>query len=210
MSITVPTTSTPTSDAGVRRAHPGDHPGISRVLAAAFLDDPVFNWMVPDRAALATMLEPMFALFATAFARHDEMHVAATSTRTAGTALWAPPGTPAIHPDDEEAFGAGVAAVAGEHMERIGACIELFEAVHPRTPAWYLQFVAVDPDDQGQGLGSRLLRSVLDRADADGTPAYLEATSERNRALYERHGFRVIDEIHLPDGPTVHPMWRQP
>jgi hypothetical protein len=37
----------------------------------------------------------------------------------------------------------------------------------------------------------------------------LEATSKRNRDLYERLGFRVIRTIELPAGPTLWAMWRE-
>jgi ribosomal protein S18 acetylase RimI-like enzyme len=183
---------------------------VNAVLAAAFLDDPVFNWIVPDRDDLSAVIEPMFALFTAAFARHDEIHVATVDGAVAGTALWAPPGVPGIHPDDAEGFEDAIAVLAGDHVERLGTCIAMFEAVHPEAPAWYLNFVAVDPAFQGRGLGSSLFDAVLPRADAAGEPAYLEATSDRNRALYERHGFRSVGLIELPDGPTVHQMWRQP
>jgi hypothetical protein len=51
---------------------------------------------------------------------------------------------------------------------------------------------------------------VLDAADRAGEAAYLEATSSRNRALYERHGFTCIGDLGLPDGPTVYALWRTP
>lgn len=52
---------------------------------------------------------------------------------------------------------------------------------------------------------------VLERCDREGLPAYLEASSARNRALYLRHGFEVVEEVHLPaDGPPVWLMWRNP
>ena len=51
---------------------------------------------------------------------------------------------------------------------------------------------------------------MLERCDHDGIPAYLEATSDRNRALYERHGFRVRGNIPLPGGPALWRMWRDP
>ena len=52
---------------------------------------------------------------------------------------------------------------------------------------------------------------MLQRADADGLPAYHEATSPRNRALYERHGYVNQGELVLPDGgPTLWRMWRDP
>ena len=45
---------------------------------------------------------------------------------------------------------------------------------------------------QGRGLGGALLGFLCDRADGAGLPAYIEATSGRNRALYERFGFRLL------------------
>ncbi|TVP75518.1 MAG: GNAT family N-acetyltransferase, partial [Nitriliruptor sp.] len=45
--------------------------------------------------------------------------------------------------------------------------------------------------------------------DSERIPAYLESTSRRNRELYLRHGFEVIGEIRLPDGPSIWPMWRE-
>jgi hypothetical protein len=52
---------------------------------------------------------------------------------------------------------------------------------------------------------------VLEECDRTGTPAYLEASGERNRSLYARHGFVERDPLPLPaGGPTVFPMWRDP
>jgi ribosomal protein S18 acetylase RimI-like enzyme len=82
--------------------------------------------------------------------------------------------------------------------------------VHPTEPHVYLFVLGARPTHQGQGLGSALLRHVLDRCDADGTPAYLEDTNTRNRDLYRRHGFAQTGEIRLPDGPPLYPMWRDP
>jgi hypothetical protein len=58
-------------------------------------------------------------------------------------------------------------------------------------------------------LGSALLAHALTRVDADGLPAYLESSSERNLALYG-HGFEVSSEVAIPGGPRVWPMWREP
>jgi predicted N-acetyltransferase YhbS len=68
----------------------------------------------------------------------------------------------------------------------------------------------VVPAAQGRGLGSALRRPVLDRADQAGLPAYLEATSPHNTALYERHGFRPAAPFAVDDGPALWPMWRDP
>jgi ribosomal protein S18 acetylase RimI-like enzyme len=71
--------------------------------------------------------------------------------------------------------------------------------------------IGVDPTGQGRGLGSALISHTLARADAEEMPAYLDATSERSVPLYERHGFEVTEEFHLPKGgPPLWRMWRDP
>jgi GNAT superfamily N-acetyltransferase len=78
-------------------------------------------------------------------------------------------------------------------------------------PHWYLGYLGARRDRQGQGLGTQLLREVLAGADTDGVPAYLESSNERNLALYERHGFRVVGDLRaLGHGPIIWRMWREP
>ena len=63
---------------------------------------------------------------------------------------------------------------------------------------------------RGKGFGNALMRSRLDRCDAEHAPAYLESSNVRNVPFYERHGFEVTAEVQLPDGPIMRPMWRAP
>ena len=52
---------------------------------------------------------------------------------------------------------------------------------------------------------------MLERCDAEQTPAYLEASTERSRALYERLGFEATEECrYAKDGPPMWLMWREP
>jgi ribosomal protein S18 acetylase RimI-like enzyme len=51
------------------------------------------------------------------------------------------------------------------------------------------------PRHHRRGIGSRLLRRMLDRADAEGFPVHLEVIKiNPAKSLYERHGFRVCGE----------------
>jgi predicted N-acetyltransferase YhbS len=84
------------------------------------------------------------------------------------------------------------------------------ESRRPRSPHWLLLYLGVVPERQGRGLGGTLLDAGLARADADGLPAYLVASSPGSRRLYERHGFRVQREVRLLRGPPVWPMLREP
>ena len=107
-----------------------------------------------------------------------------------------------------------MAFVQGTGSERVQqdgpAVFEQMARYHPQEPHWYLYYLAPAPGRQGTGIGSALLRPVLRRCDEQGLPAYLEATSEQNRALYARHGFVDREQYALPDGPPLLPMWRAP
>ncbi len=148
----------------------------------------------------------MMRLFASRFQPHGENHVNETGT---GAAVWAPPGA-AFSPDDDTRFDAALVAVAGDDIARMGELMALLDSNHPHDPHHYLMLLGVTPDQQGTGIGSSLLRAVLDRADHELQPAYLEATSPRNRALYERHGFEVTRELRAADCPPLWGMWRDP
>ena len=82
---------------------------------------------------------------------------------------------------------------------------------HPSEPHYYLRFMGVVPERQGRGIGSALIRPALERCDREGVLAYLEATTARNAALYERHGFDTFEETRLGgDGPPLWLMLRRP
>ena len=99
---------------------------------------------------------------------------------------------------------------AGQDAGRLLELVALMEQEHPHEPHAYLWFLGVVPRSQGCGIGSALMAPVLDRADRFGTPAYLEATSARGKALYERHGFVASAPFAAAGGPPVWPMWREP
>jgi len=189
----------------IRPAAADDAPRLAAALAAAFLEDPVFRWFSPDDHRRGAMLPGFFAVFVAAYLRHGE-----TSTDAAGSgaALWAAPGTDPL--GVEPVHVERLEAVAGADAPRLFEIVELLDAHAPPEPHYHLQFLGVRPDRQGGGLGGRLMAPMLHRCDRDGVPAYLEATSDRNRALYERHGFRAHGAIPLPGGPALWRMWRDP
>ena len=125
----------------------------------------------------------------------------------AGAALWLPPG---VHADDAALGALLEASVPADALDAVLAGVGQFAGYHPAEAHWYLPLLGVDPARQGHGYGSALLRHALARSDRDGVPAYLEATSPRNRALYERHGFAALGAIRVAGWPPVWPMLRRP
>ncbi|WP_156365130.1 GNAT family N-acetyltransferase [Sciscionella sediminilitoris] len=98
------------------------------------------------------------------------------------------------------------------HLAQLATLIEYTEPRHPI--GWehlYLPFLGVAATVRGTGIGGGLLTDRLTKADTERVPAYLEASSARNRSLYLRHGFVDHGEpITLPSGPRIWPMWRTP
>lgn len=191
----------------IRKAGARDVPRIGQVLARAFFDDPVFRWALPDDDRRAEALPAVFALFAAMLQGHDETYVAGDA---AGAALWVPPGRQAIAEDDAEEFGRRMERILRDDAARMFEIAELLDEHHPHGSFHYLHFLGVEPRWQGRGAGSALLVDMLHRSDHQGVPAYLDATSPRNKRLYERHGFEAVGELAPASGPPLWPMWRRP
>jgi ribosomal protein S18 acetylase RimI-like enzyme len=98
----------------------------------------------------------------------------------------------------------------GPDAARMATIAELSSAHRPVEPCAHLQFLGVEPDLQGRGLGTSLMAPMLAACDRDGVPAHLNATSEQSRALYERNGFVVIKELRTGGAPPLWSMWRDP
>jgi ribosomal protein S18 acetylase RimI-like enzyme len=193
----------------VRGLHPAQAPSAAAALAGAFQADPVMSWCFPKAHRRATVLRDGFELLLRRiWLPHDECF---TTDGVAGAACWLPPGRWRVPFPTQLALFPSLLRLARGRAPRFAFLLTLVERQHPKPPHWYLATLGVEPGAQGQGLGSRLMHPVLSRCDAERTPAYLEASTPRNRALYERHGFEVTDELSLPrGGPPIWLMWREP
>jgi ribosomal protein S18 acetylase RimI-like enzyme len=69
--------------------------------------------------------------------------------------------------------------------------------VEEQTQEIVLASIEILPEWQGQGIGSSVVRSVMDRAVASGKPLSLRVlrVNKRARSLYERLGFQPFKEI---------------
>jgi GNAT superfamily N-acetyltransferase len=191
----------------VRVAQADESPPLARTLAAAFFDDPIFGWLIGESSARQARLERYFALqLAHSFADGRVW----TTDGLLGAALCMPPGQWRLPPKLTIAHGGRFASVFRGRLPRAVGLLTAVERRHPRGAHYYFANIGVAPEAQGQGLGSRLMQPTLDRCDEEGLPAYLEASSERNAALYERLGFQCTDVLRFAASPPLRLMIRQP
>lgn len=185
-----------------RKATAVDLPEVADTLAVAFYDDPVMMWIIDDGARRRQLAPGFFGAIAESYLAYDETYAVNDGV---SAAVWAPPAA-----DDDEELPAVLGEAVEEYAEWLFELLGLMEEKHPAEEHYYLFLLGTKPEWQGRGLGSSLMAPVLEICDRDRVAAYLEATTERNKQLYLRHGFEVTDELKLPDGPTMWPMWRSP
>lgn len=101
----------------------------------------------------------------------------------------------------------GVATVAPRAFPRLARWGANIDAAFPDDRPWYLATLAVAPDAQGRGHGTRLLEHGLDRCDGG---CYLETSTDGAARLYARMGFGTVEEAArlLPEGPPHRRMRR--
>jgi GNAT superfamily N-acetyltransferase len=191
----------------VRKATAADVPALGRMLARAFLDDPVACWSCPSDRRRPRTNERFFDVRMRQLLGQEQVY---TTGDGSGAALWALPDRWRMSPRDLLGLAPLVPAW-GRRLPRVLRGLSRVEHAHPETPPhFHLAVLGTDPLRQGQGIGSALLSPVLALCDHDNVPAYLESSKESNIAFYARHGFRVTDELRLPKGPPVWSMWRAP
>jgi ribosomal protein S18 acetylase RimI-like enzyme len=196
----------------VRPVHEQDVEALARTLARAFHDDPVTQWVYAGEPTRPVWSQRFFAWQLRRLMPQDVSWTLADGDGAppAGAALWALPGQ--WRESGRETLSLLRLTLRGvlPHLPRVLRGLGQVEVRHPDQRHLYLAVLGVDPDRQGQGVGSRLIRPGLDVCDREGLPAYLETGKEANLAFYGRHGFHVVDRIVLPKGPPVWFLWREP
>jgi len=194
----------------MRIASASDREAVTVALAKAFMDDPVAIWATPADRHRPRVLRHFFGALYDTHLGEETVYV---DPDRRGAAIWALPNRWKATP--RQGLRTARAFAHPRHwprFPRIARGIMAAEGGHPAAPKhFYLATLGVDPDHQGEGLGSRLLAPILEICDSDGIPAYLESSKHSNIAFYARHGFRVTGELRMPaGGPLVYAMWREP
>jgi GNAT superfamily N-acetyltransferase len=194
------------SSPAVVPARPQDTEMLSQLIAGAFEPLDVCQWLIPDRAARRAILPAYFRMYVEHAFAGGLVH---TTPDRAGAALWIPASGPAGLADG---YAGQLAQVTGPWVHRF----QVFDAAlgaHHLTGVehHHLAILAVTPTRQGRGIGTALLVAHNGALDQLGLTAYLEASSQRTRGIYLRHGYTDHGgPIQLPDGPRMYPMTRQP
>jgi GNAT superfamily N-acetyltransferase len=188
----------------LRTATVEDVPRLAASLTDAFINDPVYRWMLPGRLRIRPRLRATFTAELQQYGLPQG--TVWTTARCDGAVVAIPPDAWEMPKSITLTQAVMWARAFGTRLFLAGRVLRAMEERHLREPHLYVRIVGVRTALQGQGLGSALMQPTLQRADSAGLPTYIEASTERSAALYERLGFRHIDVLELPEGGP--PVWR--
>ena len=170
------------------------------LLTRAFINDPLYKAVIPDADKRETALVWLHQRVIQYCYLYGVMH---THSDAQGVACWLPPGQTDI--SMLRILRTGLFAMPFYMgllpFSRFNAYMNVSDALrkkHAPEPYWYLWVLGVDPSSQRQGIGGRLMQPVLEQADKEGIPCYLETENEQNIGVYQRLGFNVVESKAIP------------
>jgi len=187
-----------------------DTGSVASLLARAFHDDPMFQYLAPDPDGRRLWVTAFFRATVKSLMPLDCLvHIGGVSEGGV-VGLTRPGGYPP--PLMTEVLGAlslaGPLFRSGPGLLRRLRAVGLLQemaAKHPAEPHWYLHPLGVSPDAQGSGLGGALMRHVLSVVEGSEHPIFLETSNPVNLTFYERFGFTTHCTYPTPRGRP--PMW---
>ncbi|MBE9029303.1 GNAT family N-acetyltransferase [filamentous cyanobacterium LEGE 11480] len=191
----------------------------SEIAARAFDADPVFQYLTPDDREQRFQAVSWQTHRLMAYCTQYE-HIYTTSDLQ-GIAAWLPPGE--FSSDLRQQFKLVLQLqlymlplkVGWNRLGRWLNVLHKTEIAHQQdmgeSPCWYLGLMVVNPAMQGQGIGSRLLQPILQRARDEDIPCYVVTFTEEAVRFYQKNGFEIARKQQFaPDAPSFWTLKRNP
>ena len=175
------------------------------VLARAFQDDPLFSYFLPNSVEREKNLPHLFNMAIRYAVMRGEVYA---SSKFEGIAVWLPSEKAEMSPWQMIMSGglSLMLKMGMRSMARMMRYMDYAAAVHKlQVPLkhWYLELIGVDPEFQGKGYASALLKPMFNRFDAEGLPCYLESFTRVDVSIYQHFGFEVAEEGTIPGTKTT-------
>lgn len=90
-----------------------------------------------------------------------------------------------------------LSCVGLENIKKTLAREALIKKIQPKEQMYYLWFIGVDPANQNTGIGSELLKELIEDSKSIERPIFLETSTLKNLPWYKKFGFNVYHEAEL-------------
>lgn len=172
------------------------------VMARAFLDDPLWRYLLPDAGQRARFMRRTYSLYLRYAIRSQRLY--GVGEPADAVAVWTFPGQPSSQWLSllSSALLPVIFNRALPSFFRVFPIFGKFDELQKHyapEPHSYLSTIGVMPESQGRGLASPLIRPFLQQAEARKMGVYTETMTPSNVGLYEHYGFTTVEEYRVPD-----------
>lgn len=172
---------------------------IATALSQAFINDPLITSFFPQASPACALSYYTFRFLVSHTIDNGKVTLAHIKDDIEGAALWLPSERTERSFVDEIRYG-GIAMLKHQGLPSILRQMRASKQMSTKhhellsIPHYYLSILGLRPQAQGQGLATQLITPMLERADSEGKPCYLDTHNEVNLNLYRRYGFEVADQ----------------
>jgi len=176
----------------------------AKLLARAFENNPVCIAFFPDPTKRVKQNYHLMKNSIRYCMRFGEVYT--TSPKLEGIALWQLEDSREEQQDKPISlsinwFNFVLAVALGKSLEKVRSVYDYVYKTHfTLVPSrhWYFFVIGVDPNFQGKGFASSLIKPMLARIDKEQLGCYLDTNNEKNVGLYQHFGFKVLKKYQIP------------
>jgi len=172
------------------------------VVASAFFNYPMFTFYFPDEKRRMKELPWYMEQTLSCALSYGEVY---TNPECSGVVFTLPPGHTKLSQWEymQHGFLFTPLVLGSQDFARSQECEAFVAETHEKLMKdrlhYYLWGLTVDPKVKGMGVGSALLKKVLEIADSAKMPMYLETHDEKNVVYYESKGFKLVNTEKFPN-----------
>jgi ribosomal protein S18 acetylase RimI-like enzyme len=193
---------------GIRGMSPSELDAACTVIGLAFADNPNTLMMAGgDRAKAQRMMQAAVRV-AKLGRKYSRVVVAEDAGRIVGVLNAAEWPTCQLTMRERLKTAPAMVRAMGLALPRALKMTSVWAKHDPRERHWHVGPIGGHPSYQGRGIASAMLGAFLQTVDDQKSPAYLETDVDRNVALYQTFGFKVIAHADVM-GVDNRFMWRQ-
>ena len=181
--------------------NPSDHHRAAQLLSDAFFHYPMFTFYFPDPAHRKRTLSWYLGNVLNCTLQYGKAY---TTPDLSGVMMLLLPGHTQISLWEyiQNGFFLTPLRLGLKNYVRSMKCESHVGKTHERLmkgiPHYYLWGLAVAPKQSRQGIGKELMQFLLNKADTEGMPIYLETHAEQNVVYYQRYGFGLMETTNVP------------
>ena len=163
------------------------------LLSRAFINDPYYVYIMPNEEKRMVQLHWWMKILLKYTLKYGCIYF---TDDHKSVSMWIGPDKPMV--DDVKVLSLGLILypfkIGVKNFIKVLDLSGQWDKVHKKLNKrhYYLMVIAVEPEFQGKGIGSYLLKDGLEKADNEKLECYLETCTSEDVRFYTKHDFEVI------------------